>query len=106
MNKDSLLLSICITTYNRAIYLTELLESIKANWADDELFNKTIEIVISDNASKDNTSAVIKRYISILPINYHRNKTNVGPEKNIRIVSSLAKGKYIWFFGIFTPNCF
>ena len=52
MNK---LLSICIPTYNRAQFLPALLESIitQINGHEDK-----VEIIVSDNASTDNTKQI------------------------------------------------
>lgn len=87
------LFSICIPTYNRAIYLKQTLDSI----VSDELFLKTdqIEIVISDNCSSDNTQVLCKEYISI-----HGNKikykcqTENLLDRNFIEVLRLASGKY------------
>ena len=53
------LLSICVPTYNREIYLQECLDSIISQDSFDE---DTIEIIISDNASTDGTQSLIKKY--------------------------------------------
>lgn len=90
-------LSICIPTYNRAAYLRQSLESILLSTKD---YEKDIEIIISDNASPDETCKVVaehQRKHSF--INYHRNDTTVPAEKNFYLVASLAKGDYIWLFG-------
>jgi len=89
-------LSICIPTYNRARFLSEALNSIAANI--DPSIN--IEIVISDNASTDDTTAVVKSFRDqLLPIRYHRNNQNIGPVANIVNVIQIAKGDFIWIFG-------
>ena len=55
------LLSICITTYNRANYLGDCLSSIVEQFDNRELIDQ-IEIMISDNASADNTTDIIKGF--------------------------------------------
>lgn len=58
-NVDSLarpLLSICIPTYNRAAILQSTLEYLHS------LLDERFEVVISDNASIDETQSVIKRF--------------------------------------------
>ena len=50
------LLSICVPTYNRSRYLASLLEGLVAQIGD---FPHPFELVISDNASTDDTPAVV-----------------------------------------------
>ncbi len=49
----SIKLSICIPTYNRGKFLPDLFESILSEI--DEENRSVIEVVVSDNASGDNT---------------------------------------------------
>jgi abequosyltransferase len=90
-------ISICIPTYNRAKYLDQALKSI----ADqiDIKNRQNIEVVVSDDNSKDNTREVVAKYKDIINIVYHRNKQNLGLVKNLTKVATYAKGKYVWFFG-------
>lgn len=90
------ILSICIPTYNRAAYLRQCLDSILSSVRG---FEKDIEIIVSDNASEDETGEIANEYRSKHSfIRYHKNETNVF-EKNFYIAASLAKGEYIWIFG-------
>ena len=95
-------LSICIPTYNRANFISETLDSIVKQATDE------IEIIISDNASQDNTKDVVSYYQSQFPqIIYHCNKTNIGASQNYLKVVELAKGEFCWLFGsddIFEPG--
>jgi len=91
-------LSICIPTYNRAVYLVELLKSILRQF-DDQNSNK-IEICISDNASTDNTKNIIDEYVNKYKnIKYRRNHENLGFDKNVMSAVLMASGKYCWLFG-------
>lgn len=88
------LLSICIPSYKREKYLKECLESI----INQSGFNENdIEVVISDNASPDNTMQLVqeyqKRYKNIV---YHRNEKNIGANSNILKIPEYANGEYIW----------
>lgn len=87
-------LSICIPTYNRALYLRETLNCIISQCDD------SIEIVVSDNGSKDNTNEVIaeakKKFKNIT---YHQWDVNQGADKNYLKTVELAQGEYCWFFG-------
>lgn len=94
--QNKLLLSICIPTYNREKYLKECLDSI----INQEWFNENeIEIVISDNASTDNTTNLVKTYQEKYKnIVYHRNEKNLGSAKNILSIPFKANWKYVWWF--------
>jgi len=91
------ILTICIPTYNRAHYLQECLNSILRSGRGFE-FN--IEILVSDNASEDDTVKVVESFRKNYPlIKLNRNDKNIGGERNFRLLASLAQGKYIWIFG-------
>ena len=83
------LLSICIPTYNRCEYLAKSIESIIIQ---EEFLNGMVEIVISDNASDDDTQKVGMAYAEKYEnISYYRNSENVR-DINFPIVLSEAKG--------------
>lgn len=85
-------LSLCIPTYNRSRFIGETLENIVQQATDE------IEIVISDNASEDNTEEVVRTYQEKFPrITYFRWDRNMGADKNFLKVIELAKGEYCWF---------
>lgn len=88
------LLSICIPTYNRGIYLKDALQNI----VSDIAFDESVEIVISDNASSDDTFQICNAYVSKYNnISYYRNECNVRDE-NFFLVLQRAKGKYVRLF--------
>lgn len=97
-------LSICIPTYNRSGYLKACIESL----VGQPEFNSTnVEIVISDNASTDDTQSVamefVKKYDSVL---YFRNDENVR-DKNFPLCLSRAHGIYRKLSNdtlVYTPN--
>ena len=90
-------LSICIPTYNRAFYLDLLLQSITSQISCNET---SIELVISDNASSDNTNEIVKKYINEgFKLEYLQNVTNIGPDRNIAQCFIRAKGEYVWIVG-------
>ena len=87
MNKP--LLSLCIPTYNRSQYLKKSLDSIICQ---QEFLDGKVEIVISDNASEDDTREVVETYLKRFDnIFYNRNEVNVR-DKNFPIVLSEAHG--------------
>ena len=94
MNSE-VLLSICIPTYNRAYALKECLHNITAQ----DGFDQTVEVVITDNASTDDTEALVEGYRQQYPnIRYYKNAENVGMEKNFVLVMQKAQGKLIKLF--------
>src|SRR3989344_5402735 len=93
------LLSICIPTYNRAEKLEQCLHHI-AIQLNDEGLNTAIEVVVSDNASQDNTAQIVKKFQeSFGNIRYFKNEKNLGIDKNIINSVVKAQGKYCWHIG-------
>lgn len=90
-------LSIAIPTYNGAKYIRETLDSIISQLND---IDEKIEIVISDNASTDETPQIIKEYQEKYPglLSYYRNEENFGPDRNIDLAVKRSKGEYVWLF--------
>ena len=84
-------LSICIPTRNRGPFLEFLLRECHKNLG---FLKSSIELVICDNASEDNTSEVIAYWSNFLPIRSFRQKDNVGGSQNINTAYSIASGKY------------
>ena len=88
-------ISICIPTYNRSRMLAELLDSILEQGLEDE-----IEVVVSDDASPDDTVAVAEGYrgriknYTLLP-----QPINLGLDENFLAVVAAAQGDYIWLMG-------
>lgn len=85
------ILSICIPTYNRSEYLRKTLDSIIRQ---KEFETKQVEIVISDNASTDNTEDVARDYCErFANIYYFKNEENVR-DRNFPLAISRATGVY------------
>ena len=68
--------SIIIPTYNRANYIEQTIESALVQ--DYENY----EVIVSDNASTDDTQEVIKKYLKNSKFQYYKNETNLGMVKN------------------------
>jgi len=103
---DQPLLSICIPTYNRSKFLAELLDSIVSQFAMRDI-HKYIEIIISDNASVDDTTATVEAYQKKYKnIYYYKNESNIGAPRNVCFALNQGTGKYLWVIGdddIFAP---
>ena len=91
-------LSICIPTYNRAEYLRECLRSVFASVSPSLL--QEVEIVVSDNASTDDTRVVVGEELQHgYHVLYHTNESNLGCEANLRTAAEIAVGEYLWLVG-------
>ena len=90
------LLSIAIPTWNRAGLLKEALECLESQIRD---YKDDIELIISDNASTDETPQVISDFCEKHPdynIVTWRQKENTGYFGNFKKVRELSTGKYLW----------
>jgi glycosyltransferase involved in cell wall biosynthesis len=81
--------SIGLPVYNGERYLAEVIESILAQSYTH------FELIISDNASTDNTADICKAYLTNdSRIRYIRNPKNMGAAWNYNRLVHLAKGEY------------
>jgi|GEM_PF-199969 len=81
--------SIGMPVYNGEIYIRQALNSLLAQ--DYPNF----ELIISDNASTDQTQEICQEYAANYPqIRYFRNGENLGSSKNFNRVFELAIGEY------------
>lgn len=97
------LVSICIPTYNGGAYLAEALKSVVSQTYP------SIEVVISDDASKDNTLSILQTFIdkTTIPIRVVHHKPN-GIGANWNNCIKHAKGVFIKFLfqdDVLHPNC-
>jgi len=89
-------LSVCIPAYNRAEELVDLLDSIERQKG----YQFDLEVVVSDNASTDDTQQVIERYRSRIPnLKYSRSTQNLGADRNFLRAVELATGDFCWLMG-------
>lgn len=83
------LVSIGLPVYNGEKYLVMAIESLLAQ----DYFN--FELIISDNASTDNTQSICHEYqVRDQRIRYYGNIENIGASLNFNKVFSLSEGKY------------
>ena len=90
------LLSCAITTYNRARWLTHSLPRVleaTRRWRD------VVEVVVCDNASRDNTPAVVARYANEPNFFAYRNQANVGMLGNLGVTAQHSRGTFVWLLG-------
>ena len=97
INNKNIRLTVAIPVYNSAKHIRNTLDSIINQTKNIE---QEIEIVVSDNASTDETQKIIENYQKQYPfIRYFRNEINVGFDKNVDLLFKRAQGKYIWTLG-------
>lgn len=92
------LLSICIPSYNRAALLGELLDRLAQDLVGD--LAETVEVVVSDNASPDDTPATVACYGPRIPrFVAVRQAENIGSDRNFLAVVAAARGRYAVLMG-------
>jgi abequosyltransferase len=98
------LLTLAIPTFNRHTYLGELLDSISVGYGAE----MTVELLISDNCSTDETPAVVEKFRSRgFRLRYIRNEVDIGADANFLQCFNEASGKYFWLMGdddVLAPN--
>lgn len=82
--------SVIVPTYNHGHFISECLDSILTQeW-------KSLEVVVIDDASTDNTKEVLSKYSAKYPQIVHLvNQKNLGPALSINRAVEAAKGEYI-----------
>ncbi len=80
--------SVLIPVYNGARFLRAAIDSVLNQQFSD------FELIICDNASQDETPAIVKSYTDTR-IRYHCNAQNIGLIPNWNMACSLARGMYI-----------
>lgn len=85
------ILSICIPTYNRCDALKKSLN----RYVNCDGFDESVEIVISDNASTDDTELIAKSFCdNYNNIKYYRNNQNIC-DSNFELALKRGTGKYL-----------
>ena len=90
------LLSLCIPTYNRAACLHQQFLRL-LTLSKEEL--ESIEIIISDNCSTDETEQIVHQFQDKIAFKYLRNSDNLGPDGNFLQCLQTSTSKYVWLLG-------
>lgn len=105
VNMSTLLISICIPSYNRPETLLRLLQSVPVG------MSWSFEIVIAEDASprRSEIRAAVEgfRATSSYTVRYSENPTNLGYDGNLRNLAQLARGEFIIYMGdddVFIPD--
>jgi abequosyltransferase len=86
------LLTFAIPTYNRSRTLRRTLDSVVSQLAPDS----PVEIVVSDNASPDDTAELLREYAERFPnLRYSVNEVNRGLDYNTFKVIDGSRGEYV-----------
>lgn len=93
---NEILLTVAIPTYNRAWILPRTLNSVI-----NQLHPKhQVEIIVSDNASTDNTQEIVETYRrKCKDIQYYCNDSNIGADRNFLNCLRYARGKFVLLLG-------
>ena len=87
-------LSVVMITYNHGLYLKKAIESIL-----NQITNFEFELIISSDASPDNTDAVVESIINEHPkgnyIKYTSHQKNIGVMHNFHYALKQATGEYV-----------
>jgi glycosyltransferase involved in cell wall biosynthesis len=90
------LLSVVMITYNHEKYIKDAIESVL-----NQVCNFNYELIVSNDASPDNTDKVIKEILSNHPkanlIKYFNQESNIGMMANSFFALNKSAGKYIAF---------
>lgn len=96
------LVSVCIVTYNDAEELSKTLNQIRSFNGEESLKNSNrFEVIISDNCSEDNTSALAAEFLRDFQgqVRYQKHKMNIGFRGNLESCVKVATGDWILFLG-------
>lgn len=108
-SNENPLVSVTVITYNSAKYVIETLESIKAQTYPD------LELIISDDASQDDTLDIVRDWVSqtaikerFKRIELNTEPVNTGVQSNCNRAIATVESKWVKFIAgddILLPNC-
>jgi len=90
------ILSICISTYNRARWLEISLPLLLKQTA---AYRDVVEVIVCDNTSTDDTPEVMAPHLNETNFRYIRNAKNVGMLGNLKVTAQHTRGQYVWILG-------
>jgi abequosyltransferase len=91
------ILTILVPTYNRASRLILLLDCLARSCSGLE---EKVQIIVSDNASNDDTPSVCEKFQSQMPSAVViRHENNVGAEENFCFCIEQAQSHFFWLIG-------
>ncbi len=98
-NASAELLSIAIPTRNRVGFLRDVLASLTHQVEQIGASPSQVRIYISDNASTDETPALISEFARLPHLVPSRNPENIGADRNFLKCIRMVQGRYCWLIG-------
>lgn len=99
-NNAGILLSICIPVYNGAAFIGTVLDALLPQVRSA---GGQVEVILADDGSSDDTTAVVTERPDFADFRYFRNDPNLGMSPNIvRCLTEHARGTYVW---IWSQHC-
>ncbi len=91
------LLTIAVPTYNRCRHLAYLLRTLEHELQG---LHADVTVLVSDNASTDDTPAVVADFLARIPsLQSRRNEVNEGADLNVSTCYLLPQTPYVWVLG-------
>lgn len=93
----TILLSLCVPTYNRAGLLDQALRAVLSQITQE--MTGQVEVIVLDNASPDETPATValaQADFPHLPLRSLRHPQNIGPDANFYEAVKQAQGEYVY----------
>lgn len=86
-------ISVAMATYNGGVYLQDQLDSL----AEQEC--SPLEVVITDDGSKDDTVSLINSFVlhAPFPVRLEQNSENLGYGRNFLKAAAMCKGRHVAF---------
>ncbi len=78
-SENNIKVSIIMMAYNQAKFIDKAIDSVIK-----QILNYDWELLIADDASNDDTSEIVKKWVKKYQSNifYHQNEKNIGLQKN------------------------
>ena len=89
LNNHQPLISVICTCFNHEKYVEQAITSVKNQTYQN------VELIVIDNASKDNSQAIILNLKNLYGFQHIFNETNIGLPKAFNAALKISKGKYI-----------
>lgn len=92
------ILTICIPTYNRKVYLEKQLGFFQRQIDNNKKILERVHFIVSDNASTDDTSLMLNSWSQdLLFFDYYTNEKNLGLSGNLKASLNHSITEYVWF---------
>src|SRR5438874_9681477 len=81
--------SILVPSYNYGAFITQAVDSLLSQTLQD------LEVIVIDDASRDNTPAILQRYAGEVRVRVVRHEQNQGHLRSYNEGLQLARGRYV-----------